>query len=96
MNGVSYDVADKDGIYAEARKMALQKARTKAEAMAQVSGVSIVSIQSISENIDGGNTPMYKNIRTLDMAGSAQSESSDISLGQVEYSATVNVSYEIR
>lgn len=96
MNGVSYDIADKEWIYAEARKMALEKARTKADAMAKISWVSIISIQSISEATDGGNVPMYKNMRALDMAGSAQSEASDISLGQVEYSAMVNVSYEIR
>lgn len=96
MNGVDYDLADKEAAYAEARKMALEKAREKADAMAKITGVSIVSIASISENVSGGVTPMYQNVRLMDMAGEAKSTSTELSLGQVEYTATVNVGYEIR
>jgi uncharacterized protein len=96
MNGVDYDLADKEKAYAEARKMALEKAREKAEAMAKIAGVSIVSVASISENVSSGVTPMYQNVRMMDMAGEAKSTSTELSLGQVEYTATVNVAYEIR
>lgn len=96
MNGVDYDLADKEKAYAEARKMALEKAREKAEAMAKIAGVSIVSVASISENISSGVTPIYQNVRMMDMAGEAKSTSTELSLGQVEYTATVNVAYEIR
>ena len=96
MNGVDYDLADKEKAYTEARKMALEKARQKAEDMAKIAWVSIVSVQSISESIGGGIVPMYQNVRTMDMVGEAKSTSTDISLGQVEYTATVNVAYEIR
>ncbi len=67
MDGVSYDLADKEKAYSEARKMALEKARQKAEEMAKVSGVTIVSVQSISENTSGGIVPMYQNVRSMDM-----------------------------
>ena len=96
MNGVDYDLADKEKAYAEARKMALEKAREKAEAMAKIAGVSIVSVASISENVSGGVTPMYQNVRMMDMAGEAKATSTELSLGQVEYTATVNIAYEIR
>ena len=96
MNGVDYDLADTEKAYTEARKMALEKARQKAEDMAKIAWVSIVSVQSISESIGGGPVPMYQNVRTMDMVGEAKSTSTDISLGQVEYTATVNVAYEIR
>ena len=36
MNGVDYDLADKEKAYTEARKMALEKARQKAEDMAKI------------------------------------------------------------
>ena len=96
MNGVEYDLADKEVAYAEARKLALEKARQKADAMAKVAGVSIVSIQSISESVGGGVVPMYQNVRSLDMVTESKSTSSDISIGQLEYTAIVNISYEIR
>lgn len=35
LNGVDYDLADKEKVYAEARKLALEKARTKADEMAK-------------------------------------------------------------
>ena len=96
MNGVQYDLADKEVVYAEARKLAIEKARQKADAMAKVAWVSVISIQSISESIGGGVIPMYQNVRSLDMATESKSTSSDISIGQLEYTATVNISYEIR
>ena len=96
MNGVDYDLADKEKAYTEARKMALEKARQKAEDMAKIAWVSVVSVQSISESVGGGIVPMYQNVRAMDMVGEAKSTSTDISLGQVEYTATVNVAYEIR
>ncbi len=97
MNGVDYDLADKEKAYSEARKMALEKARQKADEMAQATNVRIVSVQSISENMNGGVIPMYQNMRSLDLAAVwAEKSTTDISLGQVEYSVTVNVSYEIQ
>jgi uncharacterized protein YggE len=41
INGVNYDLADKENVYAEARKLALQKARAKADDMAKAAGVTI-------------------------------------------------------
>jgi uncharacterized protein YggE len=67
MDGVTYDLADKEKAYSEARKMALEKARQKADEMAKVTGVTIVSVQSISENTSGGIVPMYQNARSMDM-----------------------------
>lgn len=69
INGVDYDLADKEKVYSEARKMALEKARTKADEMAKISGVSIVGVVSISET--GNNYPMpmmAQNYRAMDIA----------------------------
>lgn len=96
MNGISYDVAEEEKIYTEARKLALEKAREKAEEMARVSGVSIAGIQSISETIQSGVIPLYANARVMDASSLEKSTATDISPGQIEYVTTVNVSYEIR
>jgi uncharacterized protein len=97
INGVDYDLADKEKVYAEARKLALEKARTKADEMAKAAGVTITGVASISES--GNNYPvpmMAQNYRSMDMAGAEAKSDTDISVGQVEYTASVSVAYEIR
>ena len=37
IQGVSYDLSDKEKVYSEARKMALEKARQKADELAKTS-----------------------------------------------------------
>jgi uncharacterized protein len=97
INGVNYDLADKEKVYAEARKMALEKARTKADEMARAAGVTITGVASISESGNNYPVPMYaQNYRTMDMASPEAKSTTEISLGQVEYTASVSVSYEIR
>ncbi|MBP9812542.1 SIMPL domain-containing protein [Candidatus Gracilibacteria bacterium] len=97
LNGVDYDLADKEKVYAEARKLALEKARTKADEMAKAAGVTITGVASISESGNNYPVPMYaQNYRSMDMAGGAEVKAgSDISVGQVEYTASVSVAYEI-
>lgn len=69
INGVNYDLADKEKVYAEARKLALEKARTKADDMAKASGVSIIGVASISESGNNYPMPMYaQNYKSMDMA----------------------------
>ncbi len=98
MDGVSYDLADKEPVYTEARKLALEKARAKADEMAKASGVSIIGVASISESGNNYPIPMYaQNYKSMDMAGSAEiAPTSDISVGQMEYTANVSVAYEIK
>jgi uncharacterized protein len=98
INGVDYDLADKERVYTEARKLALEKARTKADEMARVAGVTITGVASITESTNNYPVPMMaQNYRSMDMAGTeAKSGSTDVSLGQLEYTASVSVAYEIR
>lgn len=99
INGVDYDLAEKEKVYAEARKLALEKAHAKADEMAKVAGVTIIGVANISEN--GNNYPipmMAQNYRAMDMANvsEATEKLTNVSLGQIEYTTSVNVSYEIR
>lgn len=98
INGVEYDLANKEGVYAEARKLALEKARTKADEMAKAAWVTITGVASISESGNNYPIPMYaQNFKSLDMAwGAAANPTTDISVGQVEYTANVSVAYEIK
>ena len=68
IQGVSYDLGDKEKVYTEARKLALEKARQKADEIAKVTGVSIKKVQSVSETGTPNSTPMYQNYKAMDMA----------------------------
>ncbi|GAB0174291.1 MAG: hypothetical protein HHAS10_01700 [Candidatus Altimarinota bacterium] len=98
INGVDYDLSDKEKVYAEARKLALEKARSKADEMAKAAGVTIAGVASILESGNNYPIPMYaQNFKSLDVAGGAPAnQTTDISVGQVEYTATVSVAYEIQ
>jgi uncharacterized protein len=95
IQGVSYDLADKEKVYAEARKLALEKARTKADEMARVAGVSIRKVQNISESGSPAPTPMYQNYKAMDMAVGGSAPSTTLAPGQLEYSVSMSVTYEL-
>jgi uncharacterized protein YggE len=92
MDGISYDLADRDAATDEALVMALEKAQRKAELMARTMGVTLGPVASISET----RSPIYAP-RMIAMSADARE-----SAGQAEYrpgtiviEAGVNVSWEI-
>ncbi len=97
VSGLDYDVADKEALYAQARKIALENARTKADEIAKVAGVTIVGIESISVYTNNSSSayPYYEKY-TLDSMGSAPAPTADVAVGQLEYSASVSINYSIR
>ena len=69
MSGLSFNIDDPESLKQEARIKALENAKTKAEALAKVAGVSLGKIVSFSES---SVTPpvMYKSLDTsLGMGG---------------------------
>lgn len=95
IQGVSYDLSDKEKVYTEARKLALEKARQKADEIAQVTGVSIKKVQSVSESGTPNYTPMYQNYKAMDMAVGGSANSTSLAPGQLEYTVSMNVRYEL-
>ncbi len=95
IQGVSYDLSDKEKVYTEARKLALEKARQKADEIAKVTGVSIKKVQSVSESGTPNYTPMYQNYKAMDMAVGGSTNSTSLAPGQLEYTVSMNVRYEL-
>lgn len=91
---VSYDLSDKEKVYTEARKLALEKARQKANEIANVSGLTVKKVQSITEWAPS-YMPMYQNSKSLDIANVGESTSTTLAPGQLEYSVSLNVVYEL-
>lgn len=95
IQGVSYDLSDKEKVYTEARKLALEKARQKATEIADVSGLEVKKVQSIAESTPT-YVPMYQNYKSMDMANVGSTASTTIAPGQLEYSVSLNVVYELK
>lgn len=94
IQSVTYDLDKKDPVYTEARKLAIEKAREKAEEMAKVSGVKIKKVQSLSEGSQNNSYPLpYQNAKVMS-AGVADSTTS-LSPGQLEYTVNISATYEL-
>ncbi|OHA79714.1 MAG: hypothetical protein A2747_00180 [Candidatus Yonathbacteria bacterium RIFCSPHIGHO2_01_FULL_44_41] len=95
MQGPNFAIDKEDDLKAEARKLAIDKARTKAEVLARDLGVTLVRIVSFSE---GGNFPIYARTAALSEKadygmGGAMPE---LPQGEEKITSNVTVTYEIR
>ena len=95
MQGPNFAIDKEDSLKADARKQAIEKARAKAETLAQDLGVSLVRVVSFSEN-DG--TPVYyqpmMSAAKLDTAAVAPTP--ELPSGQTKITSNVTVTYEIQ
>lgn len=95
MYGPNFAIDKEDDLKAEARKIAIEKARTKAEVLARDLGVTLVRVVSFSE---GGDYPIYARTIMSDekvsygMGGGAP----ELPRGEEKITSNVTVTYEIR
>ncbi len=94
LNGPNFTIDNEDGLKAQARKKAIDDAKTKAEALADDLGVSLGKIASFSEN---GSTPtMYAaKAMALDSAVSAPAPA-QLPKGENTITSDVTITYEIK
>jgi uncharacterized protein len=92
MDGITYDLADRDAATDEALVKALEKARHKAELMARTMGVSLGAVTSISET----RSPVYAP-RMMAMSADARESAvqAEYRPGTIVIEAGVSVSWEI-
>ena len=99
VSGLSFelDKSDQNAKEAEARGLAIDDAREKAEALAKQLGVSLVRIVGFSEN---GNYPMYYAKAEMSMVadgrGGAPAPAPEIPVGENKITSNVSVTYEIK
>lgn len=95
MQGPNFAIDKEDDLKAEARKIAIDKARAKAKVLAGDLGVSLVRVVSFSE---GGDYPIYS--RVMMTAGVEKADSSaplpELPQGEEKITSSVTVTYEIR
>lgn len=89
--GVSFTVEDPSEARAEARADAVSDARERAEVLAELSGVALGPVMSVSEVVSGGGIPVAFDTMVERAAGAGTS----ISPGELEIGYQVQVSYFI-
>lgn len=93
--GVSFSVADKTGLENEARELAMNDARARAEALAQAAGVQLDTVLSISENF-APVQPLYYEGRDMAAGMGGAAAAVPVQTGQIAVDLLVSVTYTIR
>lgn len=91
--------ATQNALERQARKMALDDAKTQAQDTAETLGVAVRGIASIGQPTWGGPVPLAYDLNAAvgrDIAESAQPESPDLLVGEQEVSYTIQVVYRVR
>lgn len=87
VQGIRFDVQDKQALQLEALKLAVQQGMGKAEAMAEAAGVTLGELVSMSESYSS-YAPMVRAVAYADAA-----VGTSISPGEVEVSASVQMEF---
>ncbi|MCJ7695637.1 MAG: SIMPL domain-containing protein [Anaerolineaceae bacterium] len=93
--GINFDVEDKSTALDQARDLAIQDAREKAESIASAAGVKLGELQNVSVFTSGGITPFYD--AKMGIGGAAyESASVPVAAGTLVITVEANLSYEIK
>jgi uncharacterized protein YggE len=90
INGITFDVKDKDAANAQARDLAIQKAKADAQSIAKSAGVTLGDLQNVSINTSGSTYPMYSSVKAVG-GGSVP-----VSAGQLQISVDATLTYAIK
>lgn len=92
LNGISFGLDNPDAALDRARAEALKKARARADVYAQAVGMRVFKIVAIEE---GGSVSPPRPYPMM-MARAAMSDSTPVAAGEVELTANVSVTFELR
>ncbi len=95
VSGLTFTFDDPTSVQTDARNKAIADAKTKAQALAQQLGVSLVRVTAFNENT-GGTSPMPMVYNMATASGGAAASAPNISVGQNNVTDDVSVTYEIR
>ncbi|MDT8898457.1 SIMPL domain-containing protein [Thermanaerothrix sp. 4228-RoL] len=90
--GISFDVADRAKAEAEARRLAVEDAKARAQELAAAVGVTLGEVQNVSVYSSGSPIPVYE-AKGMGIGGGGNAP---IAAGQLVISADANITYLIR
>ncbi|NNH75565.1 SIMPL domain-containing protein [Nocardia uniformis] len=88
ISNVSFDLADNSTLLTDARARAFEDAKSRAQEYADLSGLKLGEVETITESSNGGNTPMYRE--------SAPTSDFALEPGQQTVSFTVQVTWNLK
>jgi uncharacterized protein len=94
INGITFDVLDKDTLAAEARKKAVEDAQKQAQDIADAAGVHLGELMYVNVYYSGTTAPQYEG--KGGGGGYSSTISVPVSAGRMVISAEVNMTYKIR
>lgn len=96
--GISFEIDEPEQLQAEAREMAVKKAKAKAEVLAGSLGMHIVKLTGFSEGGGGYPQPMYmKTMDSYGVGGGAEARPSlVVPTGEQDVTSQVTLTYEVR
>ena len=97
VSGLSFTIDDEDELKADAREMAIDDAKEKAETLARDLGVDLVRIVGFNEGGGGYPEPMYARAESLAFDSAVGgSVAPELPVGENKITSNVTVTYEIR
>src|SRR3989344_4266228 len=95
ISGPNFSIENEDDLKAEARKLAIDEAKAKAEALASDLSVRLVRIVNFSE---GGDyyMPMYAKAMMAEDSAVSSAPSPELPTGENKITSNVTITYEIR
>lgn len=93
VHGISFAVKDKDALEQQARKTAMEDARARAESLAELAGVELGEVLTISTSSDGGYPSPVMAQRNMSMDSAP---APGISPGQLSVSVQIHATFAIR
>lgn len=96
LGSIAFDIDNKAALFTQARELAFNKAKQKAEELATLGGVKIVTPLTITDSSYDAQppTPLY-NYREAAVPTADSSSGTQISTGQLEINAQVSVTFAI-
>jgi len=92
---LQFTVDDMEKVRAEARTKAIADAKTKAQSLANESGLKLGELINVSEGYSNYPSPVY-GMGGADMAKELSSVAPSIQTGQMEVNVSVNLTYKIK
>jgi uncharacterized protein len=96
INGINFDVVDKESAMSEARGKAIANARKQAEELAKASGVTLGDVQAITTSSNGSTFMPKENYGMGGGGGMAASAPVPVSAGQLVLTVDVSLTYVIK
>lgn len=98
ISGLNFTIDDVETLREEARALAIEDAKTKAQVLAEQLGVSVVRLASYYENGGGYPEPYYFEAKAMAMDSAEEGGfgGAEMPVGENSTKVTVNVTYEVR